>query len=206
MHLTTGSLARPQRLRTALVVATLAASLLLTGCSDDGDSPKDASTESSVPTSPGSVDPGIDFTATDLVRDAVDRLNAGQVEEAKELFEQAVLMEPENAFALYNLGYIAQTKGDDEEALDYYDRALEAKPKFVEALFNKAILLETSDLEQSVELYREALKIDEKMAAAHMRLGFALLHLGDKKGAERELGRGLELDPSMADFTAPTYE
>ena len=196
-----GLIGRRQRFGVALAVATLVAGALLAGCSDDGDSPNEAPTDAATEGESG----GMTIDAPSLVKDAVDRMKAGDNKAAKPLLEQALVIEPENLYALYNLGLIAQQSGDTAQALDYYDRALEAKGDYVPALINKAILLETSDLEQSVRLYRQVLKADEKQAAAHMRLGFALLHLGDKDEAERHLTRGLELDPSMADIKAPDY-
>jgi hypothetical protein len=39
-----------------------------------------------------------------------------------------------------------------------------------------------------------------------MRLGFALLHLDETDDAEKHLAKRVELDPSMADVQAPSYD
>ena len=51
-----------------------------------------------------------------------------------------------------------------------------------------------------------AVEPDPEMAAAHMRLGFALIHLGQVAEGEEHLGKGLSLDPSMAEVEAPSYD
>ncbi len=48
--------------------------------------------------------------------------------------------------------------------------------------------------------------IDDKMAAAYMRLGFALVHLGKDDEGSEFLTQGIALDPSMTEIEAPSYE
>ena len=157
--------------------------LLLLGCSDDGSASAEA-----------------------LVQTGIQELQAGNDSEARATFEEALELDPDNAYAHYNLGLIAQNAGDDARAIKQYDAALKADGDFTSALYNKAILTETSDLEAAVELYRRALVVDPDLAVAHMRLGFALLHLGETEEAENHLATGVELDPSMADIEAPSYD
>ena len=114
-------------------------------------------------------------------------------------------IDPENLYALYNLAVISDGVGDDDVALDYYDRALAAQPDYVPALYNKAIILETGDLDQSIALYRQVIEIDDQMAAAFMRLGFALAHQGKPDEAAKFLQEGIALDPAMTEIQAPSY-
>src|SRR5690606_13517757 len=113
---------------------------------------------------------GSDAVST-LVQNGLTQLSAGQDTVARTTFENVLELDPENLYALYNLGVIAQDGGDADTAVDYYQRALAQQGDYVPALFNLAIALETTDLDRSVELYRQVLDLDEEMAAAHMRLG-----------------------------------
>lgn len=141
-----------------------------------------------------------------LVEKGLAELDAGNTAAAKVTFENVIAIDPANAYAHYNLGVIAQEQGRDQAALESYDEALVDDEAFAPALYNKAILTETSDLDAAVELYRRAVAADPEMAAAHMRLGFALLHLGERAEGEKYLGIGLSLDPSMAEVEAPSYD
>ena len=105
-------------------------------------------------------------------------------------------------------GFILRSEfsaGDTATALEHYDDALAVDAAYGPALYNKGILLETTDLEGSVDLYRRAVEAQPEFAPAHMRLGFALVHLGQTDEGEDHLEKGIELDPSMRDVPAPNY-
>lgn len=167
----------------------------LAACGDDHPTAKPHATASST---------GSDAAST-LVQQGLDQLTKGDTAAATTTFTNVLALDPGNPFAHYNLGYLAQQAGRPDEARQQYDAALRALPTLAPALYNKAILLESTDLEQSVELYRKAVASDPKNAAAHMRLGFALVHLGKKQEGGDELAKGVELDPAMRSVAAPTY-
>jgi Tfp pilus assembly protein PilF len=165
----------------------------LTACSDDTTSAKRSTGASAK-------------EAATLVQRGLEELAAGDDDAASETFGKALDLDPRNAYAHYNLGYLAQQAGDDEAARRQYDDALADLPTLASALYNKAMLLEGEDLEESVALYRRALEAAPDNAAAHMRLGFALVHLGQTKAGGDELAEGIRLDPSMRSVAAPTYD
>jgi Tfp pilus assembly protein PilF len=141
-----------------------------------------------------------------LVQQGLQQLQAGDTADAQATFEKVLTVDADNKYAHFNLGVIAQQSGDDETAMKDYDAALAIDDAFAQALFNKAILTEHTDLEAAVDLYKKAVAADPKMAAAYMRLGFALVHLGKKDEGAEYLGKGVALDPSMADVEAPSYD
>jgi tetratricopeptide (TPR) repeat protein len=182
------------RLMAASAVLALTATLAA-GCSSDEKPEADTKAEAaeSVPAS------------TALVEKGLAELAAGNAAAAKVTFENVLAIDPDNAFGHYNLGVIAQEDGRVKAAMKSYDAALVTDEGFAPALYNKAILTEGSDLDAAVELYRRAVDADPAMAAAHMRLGFALVHLGKVTEGEEHLGTGVSLDPSMAEVEAPSY-
>ncbi|WP_377324667.1 tetratricopeptide repeat protein [Pimelobacter simplex] len=185
--------------RPTLAALALLSVLVVSGCSGgDGDDEPSATTSSA--TTPSSLSP-----ADTLVQTALAQLEAGDAAAARATFENVLELDADNVYAHYNLGLLAQEAGDDALAIKHYDAALKTDPEFTSALYNKGIVLETSDLDAAVELYRRALAIDPDLAAAHMRLGFALLHLGKTDEAEEHLSTGVRLDPKMADVKAPSY-
>lgn len=182
-----------------LALLSILAAVGLSGCSGDGSDDKPSSAKSSAKSSAS-------LSAADtLVQTALKQREAGDDAGARATFANVLELDPDNVYAHYNLGLLAQESGDDALALEQYDAALKTDPAFTSALYNKAIVLETDDLDAAVELYRRALAIDPDLAAAHMRLGFALLHLGKTEEAQEHLSTGVRLDPAMADVEAPSY-
>jgi Flp pilus assembly protein TadD len=57
----------------------------------------------------------------------VSALNRNQRREAKEYFQEAYRLAPNDAFTLNNMGYLAEMDGDRETANFYYEKAAEAK-------------------------------------------------------------------------------
>jgi Tfp pilus assembly protein PilF len=180
--------------RLAAAVLTCAVALGAAACSDDGSGSGPSSSASG------------QKQADQLVRSGIEQLDDGQTEAAQATFEKVLGIDSDNAYAHYNLGLIAQQAGDTDEALKQYDAALAAQPTFASALYNKAILTESTDLSAAVSLYRQAIVAEPGNAPAHMRLGFALLHLGQQTEGEKQLAAGIQLDPSMANVQAPSYD
>jgi Tfp pilus assembly protein PilF len=141
-----------------------------------------------------------------LVQQGLQQLQAGDTAGAQATFEKVLTVDADNKYAHFNLGVIAQQSGDDDTAMTDYDAAIASDDAFAPALYNKAILTEHTDLEAAVDLYRRTVDADPKMAAAYMRLGFALIHLGKKDEGADYLGQGVSIDPSMADVEAPSYD
>ncbi|GAA1516311.1 tetratricopeptide repeat protein [Nocardioides humi] len=175
-----------RRLHLLAALAAVVAATLLSGCSDE--------------------EPGAESSASALLQTGLDQLSEGSTAAARGTFENVLVLDPDNQYALYNLGLIAQADGDEDEARARYDAALAADPDYAPALYNRAILDERTDLAAAIATYRRVLEIDPDLAAAHMRLGFALLHLGQTAEAEASLARGVALDPAMAEIEAPSYE
>lgn len=176
-------------------VVALLLTLTTAACSGD-DAEKDADAKASAAAVAGDV----------LVQKGLQQLRDGDTAGAQATFEKVLTVNPDNKYAHFNLGVIAQQAGDDETAMAAYDAALDADEAFAPALYNKAILTEPSDLEAAVALYKRTVAADPKLAAAYMRLGFALVHLGRKDEGAKYLGKGVSLDPSMADVEAPSYD
>ncbi|GAB3200540.1 hypothetical protein GCM10027062_20450 [Nocardioides hungaricus] len=185
--------------KSARLLSAVAALLLtlttVAGCSGD-DSKKDAAAVASSQAA----------AADALVQQGLDQLGSGDTAGAKATFAKVLDVDPDNKYAHFNLGVIAQQAGDAKTAMRRYDKAIASDDAFAPALFNKGILTEPADLEQAVELYRRAVAADPKMAAAYMRLGFALVDLGQQDEGAQFLGKGVALDPAMADVEAPSYD
>ncbi len=144
--------------------------------------------------------------AAALVEQGVVQITQGENEKSQETFERALRLDDEQYLAHYNLGVLDQRANRDDDAREHYEDALELESGHGPSLYNLAILTESDDLDEAIELYRAAIKAQPDNAAAHMRLGFALNHLGRISEAETMLAQGIKLDPSMDKVQAPKYD
>ncbi len=56
----------------------------------------------------------------------VSAINRNERDKARQFFEQAYKLDPNDAFTLNNMGYLAETQGDQETARFYYEKAQDA--------------------------------------------------------------------------------
>ncbi len=191
-------------MRVLKVPAVLASGIVLavTACTGGTASPSPTSSASS----PRVETSGVPSAVTTVGADAVARLidqgigqaNAGQLTEAATTFNNVLAIDPNNKFALYNLGVLAQRRNDTAAALGYYDKALASDAAYTPALFNKAILLEPTSRDQAIALYEKIVGINPKASTAYLRLAalYAAAGQADKAAAAR--AKATEIDPSLA--------
>ncbi len=182
-----------------IAAMALAACLLATGCTsepgqgEDGDAIKVASSTE------------VKVTIDSLIKTGIAQTAAGKLDEARTTFDAVYDLDPDNVYALYNLGYIAQSQGRRDEAVARYFDALAVRPSFSPALFNLAFLTEPKDLDVAISLYRRVIAKDAENAAAYVRLGYALVEVGRNMEGKKMLAEGLQLDPSLAEVQPPSY-
>ena len=172
--------------------------LAVTACTGGTASPSPTASASSprVEASPVTT-VGADAVAR-LIDEGIGQANAGQFAEAATTFNNVLAIDPNNKFALYNLGVLAQRRNDTAAALGYYDKALASDAAYTPALFNKAILLEPTSRDQAIALYEKIVGINPKASTAYLRLAtlYAAAGQADKAAAAR--AKATEIDPSLA--------
>ncbi|WBB98253.1 MULTISPECIES: tetratricopeptide repeat protein [unclassified Solwaraspora] len=140
-----------------------------------------------------------------LVEKGVEEGQAGDIEKAKQTFEQVLAVDENNMLAWYNLGYIAQSQDRIAQAIDSYDQALEADPFYKPALFNKAIALESHDRSSAIDLYRQIVELDGEASTAYLRLGLLLVSEGDEVEAREAFGEAVRLDGALLEGVPEEY-
>jgi tetratricopeptide (TPR) repeat protein len=123
--------------------------------------------------------------------------DAGQYASAANYYEKALVNEPTNSVALYNLGDVEQLQGLDSLAKAHYLSALAINPNFVSALYNLATLDATTSPASAEALYLQVITLSPTDGAAHFNLGYVLLSLGKRAAGLSEINRGIALDPSL---------
>ena len=122
----------------------------------------------------------------------------GRADEAIDLLQRCLRLDPANPEAHANLGLVQhEQKGRIEEAIRCFLRALELRPDHVEAHANLAnALLEQGELEAALRSYRQAIAINPGFSDAYKNYGNALLIAGDLQAALAAYRRAVQLRPA----------
>lgn len=136
--------------------------------------------------------------ANDPLTRALELHNAGNLAEAELLYQQVLDDDDANQYALYNLGQIAQTRGDLEIAIVYYDRALAVDPQMQSAAYNRAIALrDVGRVEDSIAAFESLLVANPDSVGILFNLGNLLISQGDVERGTELVNRAVELEPSL---------
>ncbi len=129
--------------------------------------------------------------------------NENRFEDAVRAFEECLKLDPASVKATDNLGLSYEGLGRMEEAEAAYRLAISRQ----EGVGDKdpgpyvnlgALLITTGKPEEAVPLLQTAVRLDEKLLAAHRELGKAYSYLGQLEKAQQELERTVELSPDTA--------
>jgi len=90
---------------------------------------------------------------------------------AREMYIEALRVNPESAVTNYYLGMLEVTASDMRAATDYVIRAAECDPLYIYDVFDLALTFENEeDMESAVYLFQEALKVDTLVSYAEEQL------------------------------------
>lgn len=187
----------PRAVTTGVLALALALISSLAGCaSDDSGSPQASAAPSASATSTQAATP----PAAQAVEAGLTKHVKGDLDGAKADYVRALESEPGNVLALYNLGLIAQTQGNDTEAEQRYRTVLAVDVEYQPAVFNLAIIRKAAnDLVGAEELYRQAIKLRPGDAGAHLNLGLLLRETGRQTLGDAEVAIALKLNPEFVD-------
>ena len=180
--------------RPAVLGWLVVASIALFGC---GGGTKVASSSQSSSTTQSPVS-----SAAALLNTGIAQANAKQYEQAETTFRDVLVVSPNNKFAWYNLGLIAQVQNQSSPALTDYSKAISIDSKYTPAMYNKAILLERTNLHSALALYQQITSINPKAATAYLRESFVYDRLHDQSKAKQARAKALALDPSLSTVTS----
>ncbi|MGD2250804.1 MAG: tetratricopeptide repeat protein [Candidatus Methanofastidiosia archaeon] len=120
-------------------------------------------------------------------------------EEALQVFDGALKINPENAEAWYNKGVALGNLGKYEEEITCYDEALRINPQDAKAWYNKGVALgNLGKYEETIICYDEALRINPQYAKAWYNKGVALGNLGKYEEEITCYDEALRINPQYA--------
>src|SRR5207244_13082936 len=139
-------------------------------------------------------------TIPELLSLAVQQHQAGNLQQAEQLYRQILQMDPNQPDALHLFGLIAGQVGRNDLAVEYIGRALRLKPDYAEAHNNLGNALRGQRrLAEAEACFREAVRLRPDFGDAHHSLGAVLKEQGRLEEAEACLREALRLRPDFAD-------
>ncbi len=112
----------------------------------------------------------------------------GRFDEARGYFQQALKLDPHNASALFNLGYVEGRQGNKAAAEQLFQASLRANPDYSEALMELATLrIADKKLEEAAILLRKYIKTSPQPAAGYYKLAMVERSLHQTAAAQRDL-------------------
>lgn len=122
----------------------------------------------------------------------------GDLAEAVEQCQRALMLRPDYADAHLNLGLAMAAQGRAAEAEWHLRRVLELTPRSIPARSGLGSLLEAQGrVDEAIAHFRQALQIDPRSARAHNNLGVALARNGHTGEALVAFSEAVRLDPSF---------
>ena len=142
----------------------------------------------------------VDLSSPDYwLRQGMELNRAGRTQEALDAFLEATLIDPDNAFAFFNLGTAAALLRRYQEAINALSRAVRINPDLLPAWNNLGAMYNlTNQPKEALTAFRQVTRLSPQDANAHYQCGLALITLGNRDGARREYETLTTLDPDLA--------
>jgi predicted TPR repeat methyltransferase len=122
-----------------------------------------------------------------------------QLDQAKALYQQALELDPQNAFALQGLGMLAAAAGETAQSAELLEQSVRARPDDAGFRINLGIAYRAlKRLDEARGEFSRAIELSPSMARAHLNLGLTLRESGQLPEAERALARATQLDSQHA--------
>jgi len=117
-------------------------------------------------------------------------------ESASFLYKIFLIMDPQNAVAYYNYGFILDVQGKIDESIEMYKKALDFNPHDADGYYNLAIMLTTKEnYEEAQKHYLKALELQPSDTYKVLNcFGYSYCLQGEFAKARAELQRSIDLN------------
>jgi len=134
------------------------------------------------------------------LQSAVQHHQAGNLQQAEQLYRQILAVDPRHVDALHLLGLVALQVGRHDFAVQYISEALQLRPTFAEAHNSLGVaLLEQGKPADAAQCHRRALELKPGFVEAHVNMGNASKDLGKLDDAVASYRQALALRPGYAE-------
>jgi len=143
------------------------------------------------------LDPKIIVQLEQLLQSALRFHQTGNLAQAKQLYQQIIRTNPNQAVATHYLGAIEHQQGNNPLAEQLIRKALKLDPNMLQAYNNLGIVLRAlGKLEQARITYLKLIKLKPDYADAHCNLGAVYQSLNEADNAINSLNTAIKLDPN----------
>ena len=117
---------------------------------------------------------------------------------ARDFYNQAIMMEPDNYAIYYDLAMYLQDNGNPEKALEIYDTLNVKMPGSYQILFNKGYvnLVYLNEYDKAIDCFDNALEVNPKSVDAMLNKGVAYEQKGDYRTAKSIYLQILKVNPN----------
>ena len=123
----------------------------------------------------------------------------GNLEDARENFEQCILYDPKNFTAHFNYGKLLEDNNLLEEARTQYEKSLQINPKHLPAYLNlSGTRRKLGDIAGAIQALDDAISLNPKFADAHTNRGILLGGLNEATKSLESLDQAIHLNPTSA--------
>ena len=130
---------------------------------------------------------------------AVQLHQAGQLQQAEDIYKKILASEPNQADTLHLLGVIASQTGRNETAIDLIGKAIAVDSSVPAFHYNIGFALQSIlRIEEAVVHYKKTISLNPNFVEARNNLGAALRQQGDLEGAIAEYQSSLAIKPDCA--------
>ena len=149
---------------------------------------------------------GSSSLADEAFNRGVDYSDQGDYENAIEAYDEAIRLDPQDAYAYNNRGNAYKYLGKYERAIQDFDEAIRLAPDDADAYHNRGNAYALLDqYERAIEDYDEAIRLNPKYAKAYGHRGYAYGNLGQHERAIEDLDEAIRLDPKYAKAYGDAY-
>jgi tetratricopeptide (TPR) repeat protein len=114
-------------------------------------------------------------------------------------FNEAIQLDPKNAFTFYDRGNAYRAKGDHDRAIQDYDQAIKLNPNFARAWNSRCLARAIiGQLEQALRDCTESLRLAPNIADTLDSRALVYLKRGDIENAIADYGAALKVNPKLA--------
>lgn len=140
-------------------------------------------------------------SASELHQAAEAALKQGNKEEAIELLQKALKLNPNHEEANYRLGRLYKEQKKEELAVLHFQKAAEADDQDVKNLYRYGdALLDVGETDKAIEVLTRATNLEDKMGGVYAKLAQAYRRKNDENSARAILQQGLQVIPSSDPF------